>query len=164
MGWLSCGSSLRPVLHNTTWGRSRGRRCCVACVACVALSPPQRGWEMLLKMEFSSVLILPSTLLLPPGCPELVHPAACLPRCGAASPAQHRLLHNTHTHTQHTHTTHTHNTERIQRVGQTKDGRDVKWCFLLFTGPQVLLSDYGKTCMKFMGTSPIFQQAVLTRP
>lgn len=49
----------------------------------VVLSPPQRRWEMLLKMEFSLVLISPSAAasrLSRAFLHQFVYPA-CLPRC-----------------------------------------------------------------------------------
>lgn len=54
----------------------------------VALSPPQRRWEMLLKMEFTLVLISPSAAasrLSRAFLHQFVYPA-CLPRCLPSTP------------------------------------------------------------------------------
>lgn len=78
----------------------------------VALSPPQWGWEMLLKMEFSSVLSLPfaaasrlSSLFILPASPAV------------ALPPQRTTLHNIGAHFK----------ERIENASQmnVKDG---EWC------------------------------------
>lgn len=75
---------------------------------------------MLLKMEFSTVLILPSAAasrLSRAFLHQFVYPA-CLPRCDAACPAHHCtqqwMVHNCK--------------ERIVNVSQIKE-RDVEQCF-----------------------------------
>lgn len=81
------------LLHKTSyntqsyilWCWSRGWRWSVT------LSPPWRGWEMLFRMEFSWVLILPSAAasrLSRAFLHQFVYPA-CHPRCDAAFLIQH---------------------------------------------------------------------------
>lgn len=74
-----------------------------------ALGPPQRRWEMLLKMEFTFSSSPP--LMLPPGCPQLFDSGLFIrPASPAASPARYR------------------GTAVLQNVSQIQDG-DAK-CYL----------------------------------